>query len=134
MIENEGRYYLLGDNGYTPSPILLTPIVDAPEGSLEAAYTHEHVSTRCKVEQCFGILTRVWLVISTARKLFYSPEKVTRIIIACAILHNYRKLNGMLDYLPPLQPEDENVQVHHRGNDDQAGLQERNNIINLMYN
>ncbi|OXU20989.1 hypothetical protein TSAR_007118 [Trichomalopsis sarcophagae] len=46
-------------NGYTLSPLLLTSIVNAPEGSPEAQYTREHESTRCKIEQCFGILTKV---------------------------------------------------------------------------
>ncbi|OXU29006.1 hypothetical protein TSAR_014432, partial [Trichomalopsis sarcophagae] len=34
------------DNGYTASPILLTLIVSALEGSLEIDYTYEYVTTR----------------------------------------------------------------------------------------
>lgn len=74
--------------------MLLTPALGAEEDTAEARYTAEHVSTRCKVEQCIGMLTRVWLVISKSRKLFYAPLKVANIIMACAILDNFRILNG----------------------------------------
>ena len=85
---------LQGDSGYTPSPILLTPIVNAGQGTPEADYTYEFVRTRCLVEQTFGIMTGLFLSIKRARKLYYAPEVVSKIITACAILHNFRLMNG----------------------------------------
>ena len=52
------------------------------------------MSTRCKVEQTFGLLTNIWMAIKRARKLFYDPEKVAKIITACVILHNFRLFNA----------------------------------------
>lgn len=92
-----------GDSGYSPSPIMLTPVLNAPPGSREEIYTNEHTSTRCKVEQTFGIFTNSWMAIKRARKLFYKPEKVAKIIKASAVLHNFRLLNGYVKKLNLLQ-------------------------------
>lgn len=83
-----------GDGGYTLSPILLTPIANPVEGSPEAAFNNELLRVRCKVEQTFGILSNMWRSISRSRKLYYDPFKVAKIVVACAVLHNFRKLNG----------------------------------------
>ena len=85
---------MVGDSGYTPSAILLTPILHTPEGSAAAIYTGEHVRTRCQVEQLFGILTNTFLAIKRARKLYYRIEKVSAIITACCVLHNFRRRHG----------------------------------------
>ncbi|XP_032456103.1 putative nuclease HARBI1 [Nasonia vitripennis] len=55
------RYYIIGDSGYTPSRVLLTPDLNAAEGSPAHVYTLEHVRTRCIVERTIGILTNVCL-------------------------------------------------------------------------
>ena len=88
------KSYSIGDSGYTPSPVLLTPVLDAPDGSPAALYTSEHVRTRSQVERTIGLLSGVWRVINRARKLHYSPQKVANIIQACAILHNIRRQHG----------------------------------------
>lgn len=73
---------------------MLTPILNAEEGSAEAVYTNEHARTRCIAERTFGIMTGVFLAIKRARKLYYQPRKVSKIIMACAVLHNFRRVNG----------------------------------------
>ena len=83
---------IVGDGGYTPSPILLTPAANAEEETPEAEYTSEHCRTRCKVEQLFGILTNV--CISRQKTLPYNPEKAAKMINACCILHNFRRSYG----------------------------------------
>ena len=83
----------LGDSGYANSNVLLTSILDAPEGSPASVYTEEHVHTRCQIEQTIGILSGTWKVISRYRKLFYSVEKVAKIINVAAILHNFLRLH-----------------------------------------
>ncbi|XP_031779801.1 putative nuclease HARBI1 [Nasonia vitripennis] len=81
IVQNEGLYYILGDSGYARSSTLLTPILDAPEGTPAHVYTEEHVHTRCKVEQTIGIFTGTWKVISRSRKLYYRPRKVWMLIM-----------------------------------------------------
>ena len=73
---------------------MLTPIKNAPEGSPEAQYTQDHVRTRCKIEQSFGVISNVWLAMSRRRTLHYTPHKASLIVQACAVLHNFRKLHG----------------------------------------
>lgn len=85
---------LIADSGYTPSPTLLTPELNAPEGTPSAIYTSEHVGTRRIVEQTIGILTKSWMAIKRMRKLCYSPYAVARIINVACILHNFRRRNG----------------------------------------
>ena len=74
--------------------MLLTPVGDAAMGSAEAAYNYEFVHTRCLVEQTFGILKNMFMSIKRARKSYYAPEKVSKIITACAVLHNFRLMHG----------------------------------------
>ncbi|XP_032457240.1 putative nuclease HARBI1 [Nasonia vitripennis] len=95
IIENEGHYYMLGDSGYARSSVLLTPILDAPEGSPASVYTYDHVHTRYMVEQTIGMLSGTWKVISRCRKLYYSPQKVSMIINAAAILYNFERMHGV---------------------------------------
>ncbi|OXU21848.1 hypothetical protein TSAR_009630, partial [Trichomalopsis sarcophagae] len=78
IVQDEGFYYMLdyaGDSGYARSPTLLTPILDAPEGSPASFYTVEHSQTQCQVERTIGILTGTWKIISRFRKLYYAPYK-----------------------------------------------------------
>ena len=58
----------LGDSGYANSRVLLTPILNAPEGSPASIYTDEHVHTRCKVEQTIGILSGTESCITVSKK------------------------------------------------------------------
>ncbi|XP_008212693.2 putative nuclease HARBI1 [Nasonia vitripennis] len=129
--EGERNCYLLGDSGYTVSPVLLTPILDAQPGTPEAAYTTEHVRTRCRVEQTIGIFTNVWRVLKRARKLHYTPNKLARITNACAILHNYRRRHGIHDNIPPIRQR--NVRLLQRPRDHPAGIAERQRIIQAYY-
>lgn len=59
-------YYCAGNSGYARSPTLLTPILDAPEGSPASFYTEEHSQTRCQVKRTIGILTGTWKIIIVA--------------------------------------------------------------------
>ncbi|XP_031783922.1 putative nuclease HARBI1 [Nasonia vitripennis] len=132
IVREEGRYYFLGDSGYTSSPIMLTPIQNAPEGSAEALYTSEHTRTRCQIEQTFGIYSNVWLAISRRRVLPYKPKKVALIILACAVLHNFRRLNGIRPGFPAQNHANNDRHVFEEG-DFQAGILERQRLIYRYY-
>ncbi|OXU19259.1 hypothetical protein TSAR_012311 [Trichomalopsis sarcophagae] len=128
----QNNYYILGDSGYTLSPVLLTPILDAAEGTPEAAYTYDHVRTRCRVEQTIGMFTNIWRVIKRARKLLYQPQKFADIVNACAILYNYRRRHGIVDD-PVLRVAPRNRPVRNHNMDYPAGIAERNRIIQEYY-
>lgn len=91
---NHIHFNLLGDSGYTLSPILLTPFANPVAGSPQAKFNDALRKTRCNIEQCFGILSNVFRCISRSRKLCYKPKKVAKFVTVCAILHNFRKLHG----------------------------------------
>lgn len=73
---------------------MLTPILNAQPDTPNARYTSEHTSTRSMVERTFGMVTKKWFGVNRARKLYYTPEKVTKIVIAAFIIHNFRRANG----------------------------------------
>ena len=73
---------------------MLTPITGNNLTAAEIRYNTDLVNTRCKVEQTFGILSNTWIAIKRARKIYYDPEKAAKIIKACCVLHNFRKLHG----------------------------------------
>lgn len=79
---------VLGDAGYPLSPIVLLPIVDAPEGSPEYRYTTRHTHTRCTIERVFGILKGRFRCLHKDRVLSYQPEVAADFFKACAVLHN----------------------------------------------
>lgn len=85
--------FCLGDSGYTPSPVLLTPVRHVPEGTPEALYTHDFVRGRCRIEQFFGIWTAVNRGVKRERELCYTdPVTVANFIEASAVLHNFRTI------------------------------------------
>ncbi|KAJ8668916.1 hypothetical protein QAD02_000175 [Eretmocerus hayati] len=135
VLAQEGRYYMLGDNGYNPSLVLLTPIENAPEGSPEAQYTAEVCQTRSLVERTIGSLSGTWRCVNRGRKLCYSSEKVAKMVMASAVLHNFSKFHGHLaDGFAPGQVAHDNGRVVYALNDNyHAGIMERNNIVNMYY-
>lgn len=80
--------WLLGDSGYPQQPWLMTPVLNAQNGSAEERYNVRHASARNCVERCFGVLKGRFRCLLGERKLRYNPNKVSSIIVACAVLHN----------------------------------------------
>ncbi|KAJ8668764.1 hypothetical protein QAD02_000023 [Eretmocerus hayati] len=137
ILEEEGLFYVLADNGYDPSQVVLTPMEGTIEGTPEGEYTRDICRNRSIVERTIRGLTGVWMVINRGRKLWYRPEKVTQIIYACAVLHNFRKMHGLHDadwgdFGEIIEPADAVVENELDANY-MAGLAERNFIINAFY-
>ncbi|CAI5768516.1 zinc finger protein 263-like isoform X2 [Podarcis lilfordi] len=84
----EGKGWLLGDSGYPLRPFLMTPHPDdGPEPV--ARYNATHETTRMVVEQAFGQLKmRFRCLHSTGGRLMLRPEKVAKVFVVCAMLHN----------------------------------------------
>lgn len=85
---NIGRFYLLGDSGYTCQPYMLTPVLNAPENTPEYRYTQNHCFVRNIIERVFGVLKGRWRCLRKDRVLHYQPKQAATIIKTCAILHN----------------------------------------------
>uniref|UniRef100_A0A3B4GB47 DDE Tnp4 domain-containing protein n=1 Tax=Pundamilia nyererei TaxID=303518 RepID=A0A3B4GB47_9CICH len=77
--------HLLGDSGYPCTPWLLTPYLQPHQGP-QLNYNRAHKTTRAVVERGIGQLKRRFHVLH--REVQLRPEKVSKVIIACAILHN----------------------------------------------
>ncbi|XP_052278812.1 putative nuclease HARBI1 isoform X2 [Dreissena polymorpha] len=92
------RGYLLGDSGYPCRPFLLTPFLQ-PESEGQERYNAAHIGTRNSIERAFGVWKRTFHVHHGEIRM--KPAKVTRIIIACAVLHNLRLMWGE----PAVDPE-----------------------------
>uniref|UniRef100_A0A8C6XI37 Putative nuclease HARBI1 n=1 Tax=Naja naja TaxID=35670 RepID=A0A8C6XI37_NAJNA len=84
----EGKGWLLGDSGYPLRPFLMTPHPDdGPEPV--ARYNATHKTTRMVVETAFGQLKmRFRCLHSTGGRLMLRPEKVAKVFVVCAMLHN----------------------------------------------
>ncbi|KAJ8708188.1 hypothetical protein PYW08_010554 [Mythimna loreyi] len=86
--ESGEHVWLLGDSGYPQRPWLMTPILNAPQGSREEVYTTRHVQARTCIERCFGLLKTRWRCLLRDRVLHYHPTVASKIILACCVLHN----------------------------------------------
>ncbi|CAI6369630.1 unnamed protein product [Macrosiphum euphorbiae] len=80
-------FFLLGDSGYALRPWLLTPF-NNPVTDVEQYYNKMQMSTRSIIERCNGVLKMRFRCLLKHRFLHYHPEKCTKIINACTVLHN----------------------------------------------
>ncbi|XP_015119302.1 putative nuclease HARBI1 [Diachasma alloeum] len=144
--EHRRPYFLLRDAGYPFSPYILTPIVDAAEGTPEYRYTRRHTHTRCAIERVFGMLKGRFRCLHKDRVLLYEPEKVVNFFKSYAILHNIMIDNGLqLDDEDFYESEDDDEEqpgddeVHGpaarraRNQDLQRGRQLRQQIMNDFF-
>ncbi|KAJ8703708.1 hypothetical protein PYW08_016962 [Mythimna loreyi] len=86
------NYHLLGDSGYPLRPWCLTPILDLEEDIEENTpvflYNEALKKTRSIIERCNGVLKGRFRCLLKDRVLHYAPNKATKIINACCVLHN----------------------------------------------
>lgn len=83
--EQNMKGFLLGDAGYAQSNYCFTPVPD-PRTAAEERYNRAHKTTRRTVERMFGVWKKKFPCLS--RKLSNKVRTTTRIIAACAVLHN----------------------------------------------
>lgn len=129
--------WLLGDSGYPLQPWLLTPILDAADGSPEERYTRRHCTTRSSIERCFGVLKMRFRCLLGENTLRYAPDIVGKITVACAILHN-KCIDAHLEMndieIPEQHNDDEEIIDRNDPNDVAAeGRRIRNNLINRYF-
>ncbi|XP_046400480.1 putative nuclease HARBI1 [Ischnura elegans] len=88
-VQQRSKVWLLGDSGYRLEPWLLTPVLGmVMPNSPEDRYNRALRRARNTVERCIGLLKSRWRCLLKHRVLHYMPNKASRIINACAVLHN----------------------------------------------
>ena len=104
-------YYYLCDAGYMNSEGFLTPFRGQryhlnewrqgrePQTAKEY-YNMKHSRARNVIERCFGLLKLRWGILRCAT--WYPVKTMCRIISACALLHNFIRMNIEVD---PLEME-----------------------------
>ncbi|KAI4469675.1 hypothetical protein MML48_1g02985 [Holotrichia oblita] len=78
---------LIGDSGYPCLPWLLVPLRN-PNTPAQVRFNNTFKTTRSCVECCIGILKGRFRCLLKDRILHYTPGNASRIVMACAILHN----------------------------------------------
>lgn len=101
FLNGDQNTYLIGDSGYSLSPYLMTPINNALPETPEGRFNVKHKQIRNCVERTNGILKGVWRCLNSDRVLHYKPTFVSKIIYACATLHNFMRARNI--------PVDENL-------------------------
>lgn len=82
-----GGYHLVGDDAYTDSETMLTPVPGGPAaGSAEDDYNYYQSLTRQSVERAFGMLQRRWGVLW--RRLEVRLAHVPLLLLTLVHLHN----------------------------------------------
>ncbi|KAK2655220.1 hypothetical protein Ddye_008272 [Dipteronia dyeriana] len=98
LVISNGNYYLV-DAGYMLRSGLITPYTgllyhlkeystDAPENYQEL-FNLRHASLRNVIERTFGALKKRFPIISTGTESHFPVWTLTKIVLACCILHNY---------------------------------------------
>lgn len=102
--------WLLGDAGYGVKPWLLTPF-ENPATESEVRYNLSHNATYSVVERTIDVLkSRFRCLDNPNGVLLYNPEKVSKIILVCCIIHNIAVVKNIevdlaLDLRPPIKDE-----------------------------
>ncbi|XP_038719907.1 putative nuclease HARBI1 [Tripterygium wilfordii] len=100
-----GKYYLV-DSGYPNQSGYLAPyrgqryhlevFRNGPDVSTpREAFNHAHSSLRSVIERTFGVLKNKWHILSTMPP--YSFRTQVKIVVACAVLHNFIRLRALDD-------------------------------------
>ncbi|XP_052747820.1 putative nuclease HARBI1 [Galleria mellonella] len=95
-LHNNGEVvYLLGDSGYAQRPYLMTPFNNPNPGTPEEHYNTMHSTARNSVERTIGILKGRFRCLLVHRVLHYDPTTVSKIVVACCVLHNICNRAGL---------------------------------------
>ena len=89
---HEIQPYLVGDSAYPLSRWLQKPYPEGTRDPNEIRFNQQLSAARVKVECAFGILKGRWRILSSVEEA--SIARVSKIIVACAVLHNFCILTG----------------------------------------
>lgn len=94
---------LLGDNGYSLTPFLLTPFLN-PDSQEKDHYNRVHKRARCTIERAFGQLKKRFNCLNCGLRL--DIERISSVIVACFALHNLAKRWNEPEFI--IEGEDQN--------------------------
>nr|CAI5851451.1 unnamed protein product [Callosobruchus analis] len=103
--QRHSDFFLIGDSGYPLRPWLQTPVRNPLPGTPEFHYNEAFLLARSTIERCNGILKMRFRCLLKHRVLHYTPTKCSKIILACAVLHNMCIENDV-----PMPENEENVE------------------------
>ncbi|XP_041985333.1 putative nuclease HARBI1 isoform X1 [Aricia agestis] len=143
QINNAGETaYLLGDSAYGQRSYLMTPCANPEPGSPEEYYNTVHSTARNSVERTIGILKGRFRCLLVHRVLHYDPEMVSKIVIACCVLHNICNRAGLPAFELPYNLQHEEIRLqsesHHVEPAASVGALEhgracRRQLINILW-
>ncbi|XP_068487124.1 uncharacterized protein [Phaseolus vulgaris] len=148
LVIPEGKYYL-GDAGFMLKRNIITPYRGVryhlkeysrrgPQNAKEL-FNHRHSSLRNVIERTFGVLKKRFPIIASGTEPHYDVDTMTKIVLACCILHNF--LRGIDNYESLLEEVDnelleQDVQpstTHAREHDYRIRCDIRDAIANEMW-
>ena len=122
--------HLIGDSGYPLRTYLMTPYPN-PATPPQSRYNHALEQTRVKIENTFAILKNRWGGLHGGLRC--SPSRASKIITACAMLHNIAlEANDRGEDFDAVN-QDRLPQVQHVNRDDLAAGRARRDFIANTY-
>ncbi|XP_038722065.1 uncharacterized protein LOC120014218 [Tripterygium wilfordii] len=122
LMQTQRKYYLV-DSGYPNQSGYLAPyrgqryhlkvFQNGPDVLTPwEAFNYAHSSLRLVIERTFGVLKNKWRILSTMPP--YSFRTQVKIVVACAVLHNFIRLRALADLDFTAYSDDDNT-VHVSG-------------------
>lgn len=121
--------WLLGDSAYPLLPWLMTPVANAATRQ-ENRYNAAHKKGRSTVERCNGLFKARFRCLT--KPMMFSPQKCSRIILACGVLHNVaieRQIH--MDFTEDVV--DVNNEDNYEANDNASAAQARARLIRSVF-
>ncbi|XP_071999325.1 transcription termination factor 4, mitochondrial isoform X1 [Engystomops pustulosus] len=119
--------WLLGDAGHGVKPWLLTPF-EMPSTESEIRYNLSHSATYSVVERTIDVLkSRFRCLDNPNGVLLYNPEKVSKIILVCCIIHNIAVVKNIeVDLAQDLRPS---IKDESTEDDTMEGTVQRDKVV-----
>ena len=109
------RYVFVADDAFPLKTNLMKPFPFRNQTDEQRIYSYRLSRVIRIIENSFGIMGSRFRVLSTTIAL--TPEKVEKIVLACAVLHNVLRKCALEEYNQPgtMDEENEETGVLHRG-------------------